>query len=144
MTEFAHTVRDNMPLLDNYSDNVFHEKTVQALQDVYDPLKDSFSRLNKKEHLKEHPDRHDVLEVMRGLLEEDEEFDEMINNLYESAAAMYLLAVQTKVVSSAPFSSVNFLHCSYHMVVNTTRDTFYEKRYGYKKEKILDIDIIIE
>ena len=82
-----------MPLLDNYSDNVFHEKTVQALQDVYDPLKDSFSRLNKKEHLKERPGRHDVLEVMGGLLQEDEEFDEMIDNLYESAAAMYLLAV---------------------------------------------------
>ena len=133
-----------MPLLDNYSGNVFHEKTVQALHDVYDPLMDSLSRLNKKEHLKERPARHDVLEVTRGLLEEDEEFDEMINNLYESAAPMYLLAVQTKVVSSAQFSSVYFLHCSYHMVVTTRRDTFYEKRYRYKKEKILDIDIIIE
>ena len=37
-----------------------------------------------------------------------------------------LLAVQ--------FSSVYFLHCSYHMVVTTRRDTFYEKRYRYKKE----------
>ena len=111
-TEFAHTVRDNMPLLDNYSGNVFHEKTVQALHDVYDPLMDSFSRLNKKEHLKERPARHDVLEVTRGLLE-DEEFDEMINNLYESAAPMYLLAVQTKVVSSAQFSLFFTVHITW-------------------------------
>ena len=99
MTEFAHSVRDNMPLLDNYSGNVFHEETVQALHNAYDHLMDSFSRLNKKEHLKERPGRRDVLEVMRGLfLKEDEELDAMIDNLNESAAAMYLLAVQTKVV----------------------------------------------
>ena len=30
------------------------------------------------------------------------------------------------------------------MVATTRRDTFYETRYRYKKEKILDIDIIRE
>ena len=97
MSEFAHTVRDNMPLVDNYSGNVFHEDTVQALHDVYDPLMDSFSRLNK-EHQKERAGKRDVLQVMWALLEEDDDFDEMIDSLYESAAAMYLLAVQTKVI----------------------------------------------
>ena len=98
MSEFAHTVRDNMPLLDSYSGNVFHEDMVQGLHDVYDPLMDSFSRLNKKEHPKERAGKRDVLQVMGALLEEDDEFDDMIDSLYESAAAMYLLAVQTKVI----------------------------------------------
>ena len=68
MSEFAQTVRDNMPLLDNYSGNVFQEDTVQALHDVYDPLMDSFSRINKKEHPKERAGKRDVLQVMRALL----------------------------------------------------------------------------
>ena len=54
--------------------------------------------------------------------------------------------VAVLIVFSAGTTSVQFifLHCSHHMVVTTRRDTFYEKRYRYKKEKILDIDIIIE
>ena len=97
MSELAQTVRDNMPLLDTYSGNVFQDEIVQKMHDFYDPLNDCFSRLNKKDQVKDPATRRDVLKVMTRMLEDDEELDETIDSMYEAAAATYLLAVQTKV-----------------------------------------------
>ena len=98
MSELAHTVHDNMPLLERNSGNVFKENTVHALREMYNPMMDSLASLNNKDSVKDHPTKRDVLEIMRTVLEEDEELDEIADDLFEASAAMYLVAIQTKVV----------------------------------------------
>ena len=98
MSELAHTVHDNMPLLERNSGNVFKENTVRALREMYNPMMDSLASLNNKDSVKDHPTKRDVLEIMRTVLEEDEELDEIADDLFEVSAAMYLVAIQTEVV----------------------------------------------
>ena len=98
MSELAHTVHDNMPLLERNSGNVFKENTVCAIREMYNPMMDSLASLNNKDSVKDHPTKRDVLEIMRTVLEEDEELDEIADDLFEVSAAMYLVAIQTEVV----------------------------------------------
>ena len=96
MSELSHTVHDNLPLLNRYSGNVFKEDMVRTLQDMNNPMMDSLARLNK-DNVKDRAMKRDVLEIMRTVLEEDEDLDETIDDLFKAAAAMYL-AVQPWVV----------------------------------------------
>ena len=99
-SEFAMTIKDNMPLIPQFSSTVFTEEFVEDLLQSFNPLIPAMKRLDNKDKTDQTPPtREDVIQVLRNV-DENDTLHECIMDGYNAAGALmmvttHVLAIQT-------------------------------------------------
>lgn len=108
-SEFAMTIKDNMPLIRQFSGTVFTEAFVEDLLESFDPLIPAMKRLDNKDKTDQTPpSREDVTQVLKNV-DENETLQVCIMDGYNAAGALmmfttHMLAIQTLMRNTEEFA----------------------------------------
>ena len=97
ISELAQTIRENLPLLQQYSATIFMPEFVKDLVSCFEPLPDVISRLdNKDKSTSQPPSREDVVSLLRTIDGQPEIEDLDINGL-NAAGPLFMIFVHLLV-----------------------------------------------
>ena len=99
-SEFAMTLKDNMPLIRRFSDTVFDEEFVEDLLESFDPLLPAMRRLDNKDKTEQTPlTREDVIQLLKNV-DENETLHECIMDGYNAAGALMMLSTHVLAIQT--------------------------------------------
>ena len=97
ISELAQTLRENLPLLQQYSGSIFMPEFVQDLASRLEPLKDVLSRLDNKDKSTSQPaSREDVVSLLRTINGQPEVEDFAVDGL-NAAGPLFMVCVHLLV-----------------------------------------------
>ena len=97
ISELAQTLRENLPLLQQYSGSIFMPEFVQDLASRLEPLKDALSRLDNKDKSTSQPaSREDVASLLRTIDGQPEVEDFAVDGL-NAAGPLFMVCVHLLV-----------------------------------------------
>ena len=99
-SEFAMTIKDNMPLIRQFSGTVFSEEFVEDLLESFDPLIPAMKRLDNKDKTDQTPpSREDVIQVLKNV-DENETLQVCIMDGYNAAGALMMFTTQILAIQT--------------------------------------------
>lgn len=100
MSEMAMTVKDNLPLLRQFSGSIFNEQFVEDLVAPFAALRDALAKLDNKDKTNNEPaTRQDVITALRTI-DEDDQLDQAIQDAYNAAGPMFMISVQLMAIQT--------------------------------------------
>lgn len=97
ISELAQTLRENLPLLQQYSGTIFTPEFVEDIASRFEPLRDVLSRLDNKDKSTSQPaSREDVVSLLRTIDGAPEVEDFAINDL-NAASPLFMICVHLLV-----------------------------------------------
>lgn len=108
MSEMAMTVKDNLPLLCQFSGSVFQEQFVEDLVAPFEDLHDALVKLDNKDKSNNDPaTRQDVVGVLRTI-DVNEILDQAIQDAFNAAGPMFMVCVQLLALQTLMRNPHNF------------------------------------
>ena len=108
MSEIAHTIKDNLPLIEQYSGTVYTHEFVQDLSSAFEPLKDAFARLdNKDKTTHDPPTKEDAVAVLRKI-HADANLEQTIQDAFNAAGPALMISAHVMAIASLMHNPQDF------------------------------------
>ncbi|CAB3977861.1 Hypothetical predicted protein [Paramuricea clavata] len=98
LSEYSEAISSNMAVLSVFKKTVISKKVVKKLEAKFNPLASELRNLNRKSNSSPTSDNAKV--VLKSIIDNDEEFDHTINNLFQAANAIFCIAANQVVARS--------------------------------------------
>ena len=100
MSKMAQTIKDNFPLIEQYSGTVYTHEFVQDLSSAFEPLKDALARLdNKDKTTHDPPTKEDAVAVLRKI-HADANLEQTIQDVFNAARPALVFSAHVMVIAS--------------------------------------------
>ena len=120
LSELAQTLRENMPLLQQYSGTIFVPEFLDDLLRYFEPMVDVLSRLdNKDKSNTQPPSRQDVVSLLRTINGEPE-LEECITDGLNAGGPLFMLCVHLLVPMTLMRNPVEYADKARRNVANQT------------------------
>jgi hypothetical protein len=98
LSEYSEAISSNMAVVNEFKKTVISKKVVKKLEDKFNLLANELRNLNRKSNSS--PTSDDAKAVLRSIIDNDEEFDATIENLYQAGNAIFCIAANQVVARS--------------------------------------------
>jgi hypothetical protein len=98
LSEYSEAISSNMAVVNEFKKTVISKKVVKKLEAKFNLLANELRNLNRKSNSS--PTSDDAKAVLRSIIDNDEEFDATIENLYQAGNAIFCIAANQVVARS--------------------------------------------
>ena len=100
MSEMAQTIKDNLPLIEQYSGTVFTHEFVQDLCSAFHPLKDALARLdNKDKSTHDVPTKEDTVAVLKQI-HTNVDLEQTIQDAFNAAGPALMISAHVMAIGA--------------------------------------------
>ena len=98
LSEYSEAISSNMAVVNEFKKTVISKKVVKKLEAKFNLLANELRNLNRKSNSS--PTSDDAKAVLRSIIDNDEEFDATIDNLFQAGNAIFCIAANQVVARS--------------------------------------------
>ena len=108
MSEFASTIKDNLPLIQQYKGTIFVPRFVEDLKEVVMPLIPQMQRLDNKDRATNAPPtQEDMLDVLEGV-NDKQEVEDLFVDTFNAAGPLLMMAIHTMAINTLLHNPAEF------------------------------------
>lgn len=137
VSEMASTISGNCKLLNESKAKILDEKETRRLTDTFKPIVKSLERLNSQDIESEEPTKNDIVKIMEFFIQDNEKFDKLIDETYETASALFSLTTHAIVARTLLRDPDEY---SQKIEMHDNRDKAFKKKPSITTLKQLLID----
>ena len=140
MSEMAQTIKDNLPLIEQYSGTVFTHEFVQDLCSAFHPLKDALARLdNKDKTTHDAPTKEDTVAVLRKI-HSDVNLEQTIQDAFNAAGPALMISAHVMAIGALMNNPQDFAEKCERNAANQT----FKEEPSAKNMKSFNLDSIVK
>lgn len=107
MSKMAMTLKDNLPLLREFSGTIFKEQFVEDLMAPFEGLNATLAKLDNKDKSNNKPARRQEVIAVRRTIDEYDQLDQAIQDAYNAAGPLMMISVHLMVIQTLMWNPHN-------------------------------------